>query len=108
MNLSFMDVNNPNAADDLKNLIWSWNIPKINTDEIVPDSLSWARNDAKWYANKYYEETLEEYVDKAKQWLSGAKETIKWYYNSWVDELNQVITDKVNWAISGELNKLKM
>jgi hypothetical protein len=103
-----MDVDNPNAKDDLKYYIWSWNIPKINGDNLVPDNLSWVRKDTIWYANEYYEDNLKEYVDVAKEWLSWAVQELKWYYNSWVDELNQVITDKVNWAISGELNKLKM
>jgi hypothetical protein len=105
---NFMDVDNPNAKEDLKNFIWSWNIPQINTDEIIPDSLSWVRKDAKWYANKIYEENLEEYVDKAKVWLSWATQTLKWFYNDKVDEVNGVISDKVNWAISSELDKIKI
>ena len=107
-NHNFMDVDNPNAKKDLKDLIWSWDVPKIDTKNIVPDSLSWKRNDAKWYANKYYDDTLHEYVDIAKEWLSWAKQNLKWYYNSWVDELNEAITNKVNWAISWELNKFKI
>jgi len=103
-----MDVDNPNAREDLMDLIWTWNIPQIKTGSIIPDSLSWTRKDVKWYANKYYEDTLEEYVDKAKDWLSWAKETVKWYYNHSVDELNKMISDKVNWVISGELNKFKI
>ena len=105
---NFMDVDNPNAKEDLKYYIWSGSIPKINTEEIIPESLSWARKDAKWYANKYYEDTLEEYVNVAKDWLSWAKENLKWYYNDWVDELNKMVSDKVNWAISWELNKFKI
>lgn len=105
---NFMDVENPHAKDDLMDLIWTWNIPKINTDNIIPDSLSWTRDTAKWYANKYYEDTFWEYVDKAKEWLSWAKETVKWYYNDSVDDLNQMISDKVNWVISWELNKFKI
>lgn len=108
INHNFMDVDNSNAKDDLKNVIWSWNIPKINTDDIIPDSLSWKRNDAKWYANKYYEDNLHEYVDIAKDWISWAKENLKWYYNSWVDQLNWVITDSISWMISWELNKIKV
>ena len=105
---NFMDVDNPNAKEDLINLIWTWNIPKINTDNIIPESLSWTRDAAKWYANKYYEDTFEEYVDKAKEWLSWAKETVKWFYNDSVDDLNQMISDKVNSTISWELNKFKI
>ena len=105
---NFMDVDNPNAKEDLINLIWTWNIPKINTDNIIPESLSWTRDTAKWYANKYYEDTFEEYVDKAKEWLSWAKETVKWFYNDSVDDLNQMISDKVNSTISWELNKFKI
>jgi len=105
---NFMDVDNPNAKEDLKYYIWSGNIPKIKTEEIIPEGLSWARKDAKWYANKYYEDTLEEYVNVAKDWLSWAKENLKWYYNNWVDELNKMVSDKVNWAISWELNKFKI
>ena len=105
---NFMNVDNPNAKDDLKNTIWSWNLQKINTDNIIPDSLSWKRNDAKWYANKYYEDTLEDYVDAAKDWLSWTSQKLKWYYNSWVDQLNWIITESVNGLISGELNKIKV
>lgn len=105
---NFMDVENPNAKEDLMNLIWTWNIPKINTDNIIPDSLSWTRQDVKWYANKYYEDSVSEYVDKAKEWLSWAKETVKWFYNDSVDDLNQMISDKVNSTISWELNKFKI
>lgn len=108
VNHNFMDVDNSNAKDDLKNMIWSWNLPKIDTKNVVPDSLSWKRNDAKWYANKYYEDTLEGYVDIAKDWFSWAKENLKWYYNSWVDQLNWIITDSINWIISWELNKIKV
>lgn len=103
-----MDVDNPNAKEDLKNFIWSWNIPQINTNDIIPDSLSWVRKDAKWYANKIYEDNLEEYVDKAKVGLSWATETLKWFYNDWVDELNGVINNKVSWVISSELDKIKI
>jgi hypothetical protein len=109
---NFMDVDNPNAKDDLKYYIWSGNFPKINTDNIIPDSLSWARNDAKWYASKYYEENLgeylDEYVDMAKEWLSWAKESLKWYYNDGVDELNKMVNDKVSGVISWEFNKFKI
>ena len=104
---NFMDVNNTNAKEDLKHYVSDW-LPKINTDDLVPDSLSWTRNDAKWYAHRYYEDTLEEYVNIAKDWLSWTKENLKWYYNNWVDELNKMVSDKVNWAISGELNKFKI
>lgn len=103
-----MDVDNPNAKEDLMNLIWTWNIPKISTENIIPDSLSWTREDVKWYANKYYEDSLEEYVDKAKEWIWWVKENLKWYYNEWVDELNKMVSDKVNSAVSGELNKFKI
>lgn len=105
---NFMDVDNPNAKEDLKNLIHSWNLPNINTDDIIPDSLSWTWIDVKWYANQYYEDSLEEYVYLAKQWLSWTVQDLKWYYNSWVDELSQMISDKVNWVISWELNKFKI
>jgi hypothetical protein len=108
MSHNFMDVDNPNARDDLKYYIWSGNLPKIDTDNIVPDSLSWARKDAKWYANQYYEDNLQEYVDIAKEWLSWAKENLKWYYNEWVDELNKMVNDKVSGVISWELNKFKV
>lgn len=105
---NFMDVDNPNAKEDLVNLIWTWNIPKINTEGFIPDSLSWTREDVKWYANKYYEDSVEEYIDVAKKWLSWAKETVKSYYNRWVDELNEMISNKVNSVISWELNKFKI
>ncbi len=107
-NHNFMDVNNPNAKEDLQHYIWSWHLPRLDTDEFLWDDLSWTRNNVKWYANQYYEDNLQEYVDVAKQWLSWTKETLKWYYNSWVDELNGIISDKVNSAISGELNKFKI
>ena len=83
-------------------------IELIDTDNIIPDSLSWAWKDAKWYAEKYYSGKVEWYVDKAKQWLSWASETLKGFYNDWVDNLNEMISDKVNWAISWELNKFKI
>lgn len=105
---NFMDVDNPNAKEDLKYYIWSWNIPKINTDGLIPDSLSWVWNDAKWYANQYIEDNLQEYIDVAKEWLSWAKESLKWYYNSWVDELNKMVNDKVSGVISWEFNKIKI
>jgi len=105
---NFMDVDNPNAKEDLEYYIWSWNFSNINIDELIPESLSWTRNDAKWYANKYYENTFEWYVDKAKVLLSWTTQRLKWYYNSWVDELNLVIKDKVDEAISEELNKFKI
>ncbi len=107
-NLKFMDIDNPNAADDLKGLIQSWNLPKINAENIIPESLSWTWDSAKWYVNQYYEDSVEKYVDKAKEGWSWARETLKWYYNSWVDELNQVVSEKVNATLSWELNKLKI
>ena len=105
---NFMDVDNPNAKEDLKYYIWSWNIPKINVDDLIPDDLSWTRNDARWYADKYYKDNLEKYVDIAKEWLSWTVQELKWYYNSWVDELNRMVNDKVSGAISWELNKFKL
>lgn len=105
---NFMDVDNQNAKEDLMNFIWTWNIPKINAEGIIPDSLSWTREDVKWYANKYYEDSVEEYIDVAKKWLSWAKETVESYYNKWVDELNEMISNKVNSVISWELNKFKI
>ena len=102
-----MDVDNPDAKDDFKKVVWSWGLPKINADDIIPSNLSWKRNDAKWYANKYYKDSLEGYVDTAKDWLSWTSQKLKWYYNSWVDQLNWIITESVNWVISGELNKIK-
>ena len=103
-----MDVDNPNAKENLINLVWSWNIPKFNTDNIIPENLSWTWDAAKWYANRYYEDALEGYVNVAKDWLSWATQTLKWFYNEWVDQLNWVISDKVNWVISWELNKIKL
>ena len=103
-----MDVDNPNPKWDLEYYFWSWNIPGMKVDDLIPQNLSWARKDAKWYADKYYQDNLEEYVDMAKEWLSWAKESLKWYYNNWVDELNKMVSDKVNWAISWELNKFKI
>lgn len=107
-NHNFMDVDNPNAKEDLKHYVSYWELPQINPDDIIPESLSWVREDAKWYANQYYDDVLGEYVDIAKQWLSWAKENLKWYYNSWVDELNKMIREKVNETISWELNKFKI
>ena len=103
-----MDIDNPDAKDDLKNLIWSWNIPNINANNLIPDSLSWTRNDARWYANKYYEDTLEEYVDIAKEWLSWVKENIKWFYNDSVDELWNTVTNEINTKIVEWLDKIKV
>ena len=103
-----MDVDNPNAKEDLLNLIWSWNIPKINSWNIIPDSLSWTWNTAKWYASQYYEDMLEWYVNQAKQWFSWVVKNLKDYYNSWVDKITTSINDKVTWTISWELNKIKL
>ena len=105
---NFMDPDKPNVREDIKYYFSGSKLPKINTDNIIPDSLSWTLKEAKWYANKYYEDTLEEYVDIAKEWLSWARENLKWYYNEWVDELNKRVSDKVSWAISWELNKFKI
>ena len=105
---NFMDVENENAKEDLKNLVWDWNFFDSNTNITIPKNLSWAMGTAKEYANKYYEDTLEGYVNVAKEGISWAKESFKWYYNSWLDELNQMVTDKVNWVISWELNKYKI
>ena len=105
---NFMDVDNPNAKEDLKHYVPDIKFPEINTDDIIPDSLSWVRNDAKWYADQYYQDNIHGYVDVAKEWLSWAVQDLKWYYNNWVDELNQMVSDKVNWAVSGELNKFKI
>ena len=103
-----MDVDNPNAEEDLKYYIWSWNLPKLSSWNIIPDSLSWTWNNVKWYAEQYYENTVEEYVDQAKQWLSWAVQNLKDYYNNWVDQITSTINDKVTWAISGEMNKIKL
>jgi hypothetical protein len=103
-----MDIDNPNAKEDLQYYIWKWKILKLNSDDLVPDSLSWVLNDTKWQASIIYENNLKWYVDIAKKWLSWAAQELKWYYNSWVDELNWIITDKVNQAISWELNKFKI
>ena len=103
-----MDVDNPNAKEDLKYYIWSWDFPKINTDDLIPENVSWVREDAKLYANKYYEDNLQWYIDIAKEWLSWTVQELKWYYNSWVDQLNWTISDKVSEVISWELNKFKI
>ena len=108
MSHNFMDVDNPNAKEDLKYFIGSWNIPRIDKDNIIPDNLSGTWNNAKWYAQKYYEDSLEEYVDVAKEGLSWTVQTLKWYYNDWVDQIHGTITNKVNWVISWEINKLKI
>lgn len=105
---NFMDVDNPNAKDDLQHYVSDVKFPEINPDDLIPDSLSWTWKDAKWYANDYYKDTLEEYVDVAKEGLSWAKESLKWYYNDWVDEINRMVNEKVNEAISWELNKFKI
>ncbi len=103
-NHNFMDVDNTNAKKNLQNLIWSWNIPKINSNDIITDSVSWTRKNIKWQAEKYYTGKVEWYVDKAKEWLSWATQKLKWFYNEWVDEINWAINEKVNW----EMNKFKI
>ena len=105
---NFMDVDNPNAKEDLQHYVSDWKIPQINADDLVPNSLSWTWKDVKWYANKYYEDTFEEYVGVAKEGLSWAKESLKWYYNDWVDEINRMVNEKVSGVISWELNKFKI
>ena len=106
-----MDIDNPNAKEDLQNVIkWfgSWKTSDIIPSDIIPDALSWTFNNVKWHAKKYYEDTVEEYVDQAKQSLSWAVKSLKDYYNSWVDQITNSITDKVSWAISWELEKIKL
>ncbi len=105
-----MDIDNPNAKEDFKALFWSWGTSgsSIIPKDIIPDSLSWSRENVKWYAGKYYDDTVWEYVDKAKDSLSWAVKSLKDYYNSWVDQITNTINDKVTWAISGELNKIKL
>ena len=105
---NFMDVDNPNAKNDLKYYLWSWNISKIKADDFVPDNLSWVREDTKWYANKYYEDNLRWYVDTAKAWLSWTVQELKWYYNNWIDQINWEITNKINDTISWEMEKFKI
>lgn len=109
---NFMDVDNENAKEDLKSLIKSKEIDipslNVNVEEILPESLSWTWQDAKWYVNKYIDDSMQPYVDKAKEWINGVKESLKWYYNDWVDELNWMISEKVNSAISWELSKFKI
>ena len=103
-----MDVDNPNAKEDLKYYIWSWSFYKINKEDIIPEGLSWSRDNVKWYVDQYYNDTVEEYVNQAKQWLSWAVQNLKDYYNNWVDQITNTINDKVTWAISGEMNKIKL
>lgn len=107
-NRNFMDVDNKNAKNDFKDLVWDWKLLDSKTKIEIPNNLSWTIETAKEYANKYYEDSLHWYVDTAKEWLSWATQKLKWYYNNWVDELNGRITDGINWAISWELNKLKL
>lgn len=109
---NFMDVDNENAKEDLKSLIKSKEIDipslNVNVEDILPESLSWTWQDAKWYVNKYIDDSMQPYVDKAKEWINWVKESLKWYYNDWVDELNWLISEKVNSAISWELSKFKI
>ena len=103
-----MDVDNPNAKEDFKALFGSWKNSNIVPKDIIPESLSWSWENVKWYAGKYYNDTMGDYVDKAKDSLSWVVKNLKDYYNSWVDQITNTISDKVTWAISGELNKIKL
>ena len=105
---NFMNIDNPNAKEDFKALFGTWKTWNIIPKEIIPDSLSWSWENVKWYAEKYYNDTVDEYVDKAKNSLSWAVKSLKDYYNSWVDQITNNINDKVTWAISWELNKIKL
>lgn len=106
-----MDIDNPNAKEDLQNVIkWfgSWKSSDIIPSDIIPDALSWTFDNIKWHAQKYYEDTVEGYVDAAKWQLSWAVKTLKWYYNSWVDQLTNTINDKITNTVNDELNKIKL
>lgn len=74
----------------------------------IQNSLSWKIDEAKWYAEQYYNEVLKDYVDKTKDWISWAIEDAKWYYNQWVDELWNAITNEINSKIVEWLDKIKI
>ena len=78
---------------------WSW---------IVDDDLSWVRATVKWYAHDYYEDTMAEYVDKAKEWLSWTMQNFKNHYNNWVDNLTHSINDAISGSVTEKMNTLKM
>ena len=107
-NQNFMDVDSWNNYQTIKNIIWDWSLKNINSSDILPDNLPKTRDEAKGYANSYYDDKLEWYVDTAKDNLSWTTQKLKGYYNSWIDQLNNTITNKLNWTISWELNKLKL
>lgn len=87
--------------DVVQNLWW------INTWDIQKN-LSWKLEEAKWYAEQYYNDKLKDYVDKAKEGVSWAVESAKWYYNQWVDDLWETITNKINTKVVEELDKIKV
>ena len=96
--------------DTIDQIKWSLTWVKINTEMLswtIKDD-SWVRSTVKWYAQEYYDDSLSEYVDKAKQELSWTMNNLKNQYNSWVDSLTNTINDAISGSITQKMNILKM
>lgn len=86
----------------IKNIDIKW----INSGSIQ-NGLSGTIDDAKWFAEQYYNDVLKDYVDKTKEGVSWAVENVKTYYNQWIDDLWDTITNEVNTKIVEWLDKIK-
>lgn len=100
----------PNSKD-----LWEWVNSLIKNIDIrwinswdIQNGLSWKMDEAKWFAEQYYNDVLKGYVDKTKEWISGAVENAKWYYNKWVDDLWNTITNEINNKVVEWLDKIKV
>lgn len=102
-----MDVDNENAREDFRQFITE-GYSGVEIPNIITESLSGVVGDVKWYAKSYYSDVLWEYVDMAKNELSGATNMVKDYYNDSVDQVSNNIIDKVSQVISEKLNTLKL
>ena len=85
----------------LSNINWIWK-------DIISQNLSWKLETIKDYAQEYYTDVMQEYLDKAKSDLSWSINDLKIKYNEWIDDLSNTINDKITTNITDELNKLKL
>ena len=105
---SFYNIpNTKDLKDWVNSVMQNIDIKRINSG-VIQNSLSWKMNEAKWFAEQYYNDVLKDYVDKTKEWISGAAENAKWYYNQWVDNLWNTITNEINTKIVEWLDKIKV
>lgn len=86
---------------------FSWDFTWLNFD-VNASNLSWTWNAVKGYAQEYYNDTLSEYVDKAKEWFSWAIQNLKSQYNESVDSLTHIINDKISDSVTEKMDTLKI